>query len=388
MSSPHGYNQALEPLLPIALFSAALLFLFYVLLGYPVLLWVAAKNEHPVRREPFEPSVSFIIAVHNGERYLARKLQSIAELDYPPHRIQIIVASDGSTDATAKIAREFAMHHVQVLALPRGGKSKALTAAMQQATGEILVFSDVRQLLAPDSLRRLMENFADPKVGVASAELVIRSGNREQANVGLYWKYEFWLRLQLSRIDSIFGATGAYYGMRRSLSVPIPPHILLDDMYLPLAAFFQGYRLIVDPRARMFDEPTNLQTEFRRKVRTLAGNYQILAAYPHLLTFRNRMLLHFLSYKFARLLLPFALLTIFVASFSFPRPWNLLLLASQSLFYGAALGDHWIPDRWPLKKLTSPIRTFSTLMAATLLAPVALWVPQEKLWRPTTASRG
>ncbi|MDQ6759067.1 MAG: glycosyltransferase family 2 protein [Acidobacteriota bacterium] len=327
--------------------------------------------------------MSIIVAVHNGERFIHQKLRSILALDYPREKMEIIVASDGSTDKTDALIQTFSAEGVRLLPLPRGGKCSALNSAIVQASHEILVFTDVRQLLAPDSLAFLVENFADPKVGAVSAELVILRGNtREEADVGLYWRYELWIRLRLSEIDSIFGATGAYYALRRELAVPLPANALLDDMYLPLAAFFRGRRLIVDRRARMFDLPTGLHAEFQRKVRTLAGNYQILKAYPALLGPRNRMWFHFVSYKFGRLVLPFALLWILVCGFGLPKPWRTIAVAAQACFYFAALVDWCIPAN-PLRKITSPIRTFVTLMAATLCALSVVFVPSSNLWKTT-----
>jgi cellulose synthase/poly-beta-1,6-N-acetylglucosamine synthase-like glycosyltransferase len=270
-----------------------------------------------------------------------------------------------------------------LLRVPAGGKSAALNAGIAASSNEILVLTDVRQKLARDSLALLMRNFADPEVGAASAELVIQKGATEaEVQTGLYWKYEFAIRVKLSAIDSIFGATGAYYGLRRELAVPIPRDALLDDMYLPLAAFFRGYRLIVDPRARMFDHPTGLKSEFRRKVRTLAGNYQIMRWYPDILTRRNRMLFHFVSYKLARLVLPFAMLGVLFASFGLPAPAGRIMIATQLLFYGLALADLVVPEG-KLKKLTSPIATFVTLMAAAFCAVSVFVVPSARLWNPT-----
>ncbi|MCC6340910.1 MAG: glycosyltransferase family 2 protein [Bryobacterales bacterium] len=376
-------------LISITTFSAALCFLFYVLFGYPLLLGWMARRPRPVRRGPFEPTVTLILAVHNGERFLEQKLRSILELDYPRDKVDIIVASDGSTDGTTAIASSFSRSGVHLLTLPRGGKPLALNAAIGEARGEILVFTDVRQLLAPNSLKLLLENFADPTVGGASGELVIRDGKTaEEADVGLYWRYEFWIRTRLSRIDSIFGATGAYYALRRRLAVPIPPRILLDDVYLPMAGFLQGYRLIVDRRARAFDSPASLRGEFRRKIRTLAGNYQILLSCPWILSRKNRMLFHYVSYKLARLLLPFALLGAAVSSVWLPAPWAAPALAAQVAFYAVAIADPLVPSGFPLKRVSSPIRTFVTLMIAALLALSVFFVPPEKLWRPGEAPKG
>ena len=363
------------------------LFILYVIFGYPALLGaLARRGAKPVRRSPCQPPVSVIIAVYNGERFIESKLQSVLGLNYPAEKIEIIVASDGSTDRTEEIAARFAARGVRLLRLEHAGKPSALNAAISQAQGQILVLTDVRQTLAPDSLALLMEDFADPSVGAASGELVITKGaTREEAGVGLYWRYEIWIRLRLSELDSIFGATGAYYAIRRELAVPIPANMLLDDMYLPLAAFFRGYRLIVDSRARMFDYPTALESEFWRKVRTLAGNYQILRAYPQLLGPRNRMWLHFVSYKFARLLLPFAFLAEAALSFGLPGPWSGVAIACQAAFYGGALADRWMPEQSLLKRLTSPIRAFVTLMGAGLCAISVLALPSSRLWRPHTA---
>src|SRR5207302_6306163 len=139
-------------------------------------------------------------------------------LKYPAHLVDIIVVLDGSTDNSRSIAESFVDRcSLQVIALPRGGKATALNAAIAKAAGEILFFTDVRQALDPESLSNLVSCFSDPEIGVVSGELIIRdSGGIEEASVGLYWKYEKWIRKLLSGIDSIPGATGCIYAMRRS----------------------------------------------------------------------------------------------------------------------------------------------------------------------------
>ncbi len=371
----------------IVLFTLGIAFVLYILFGYPVLLYIlASRNGKPVRREPSIKRLSLLIAVHNGERFAEDKLRSIFELNYPASEMEVILACDGCTDATEEIARRVGGNRVRILPLPHGGKAVALTEAMKVASGEIFVFTDIRQKLDPDCLRYLMESFADPEVGVVSAKLVILDGtSRGEQDVGMYWRYEFWLRTQLSRLDSFFGATGACYAMRRELTVPIPAGILLDDMYEPLAAFFRGYRLIADDRARIYDYPTNPEAEFHRKVRTLAGNYEIIAAYPGLLGPRNRLWFHYISYKFGRLLLPVAVLLIAVASFGLPAPWREAAVGGQSLMYALALADPLLPDGSLFKRVTSILRTFFVLMIATIVASRILFQGSGKdLWKPTT----
>ena len=371
------------------IFVAACLILAYVMVGYPVLLRIVSKwSAKPVRREAIEPSVTAIIAVYNGEQYLEAKLRSILEANYPPEKLDILVVSDGSTDRTEDIAKEFAVAGVQLLVVPRGGKPAALNAAIPKSSGEILLLTDVRQKLAADSIRMLMARFADPQVGVVSGELLIRGGtSAEEAQIGLYWRFESWIRDRLSSIDSMFGATGPFYAMRRELAVPIPPDTLLDDVYLPLAAFFRGYRLVMESGAVAYDYPTSIDTEFRRKVRTLAGNYQILMAYPKLLGFGNRMWWHFMSYKVGRLALPWALLAATGASLFLPDPWRPYEIGLQTVLYAGAVLDPYLPAKFPLRRITSPTRTFLVMMVAAVRGLAVFFVPARSLWKVTSASR-
>jgi len=364
-------------------------FCIYTVAGYPLLLaLLARRHRHPVVRSARRARVSVILPVYNGERWIGPKLESILDLDYPLELMEILVVSDGSTDATESIAGEFSKRaNVHVLRMPRRGKAAALNLALDRAQGEILFFTDVRQLLDRDSLRHLVECFADSTVGVASGELVIREGEGiEEASVGLYWKYEKWIRKQLSSVDSVLGATGCIYAMRRDLAVRLPEGTLVDDMYLPLAAFFRGYRVILEDAAKAYDYPTRLASEFRRKVRTLAGVYQVIGQYPALLGPSNRMWIHFFSHKLARLLMPFAMIAAAVTGYCLPGPWNRYAIAAQGLFYLLALADSWLPGDGLLKRLTSAVRIFTVLMAASLCAVSILFLPSRILWKETRVS--
>jgi len=369
----------------LALFFASAAFILYVAIGYPLVLGALAKvHARPIRKDGQPKTVSVIIAVHNGARFIRDKLDSVLALDYPPELMDILIVSDESTDQTDDIVREYAPRGVQLMRVPKGGKPAALNAAIPRVTGEILFLTDVRQTLEPASLRRLVACFGDPEVGVTSGELLIREGESQDASdVGLYWRYESWIRNRLSRIDSMFGSTGPFYTMRRELAVEMPPDILLDDMYLPMAAFFRGYRLVVEDSARAYDYPTTRDTEFRRKVRTLAGNYQMIRLFPRLLGPRNRMCFHYLSYKVGRLLMPYALLVLALASFFLPAPWALIAVCAQALFYLLAAADPLVPQGFALKRLTSPVNTFVTMMIAAVRAVSVFFVPPRSLWKVT-----
>lgn len=367
------------------IFFAAAAFILYTLFLYPLLVHLlAARRPRPTRKEFLPRTVSVLLPVWNGEQYLARKLDSLLSLDYPQELIDILVISDGSTDGTAAIARSYASRGVRLIEQPRGGKALCLNAGLAHATGEILFLTDVRQPIDPGSLRALVECFADPTVGAVSGELIIRDGQTlEEASAGLYWKYEKWLRKRLAVIDSVLGATGCIYAMRRELAAPLPAGCLLDDMYLPLLAFHAGYRVGFEERARAYDEPAAMNSEFRRKVRTLAGNYQLMGFLPWLLTPSNRLLLHYLSHKVARLVLPFALLALLGSAWMLPYPWKWICGGGQVLFYGIAVTDRWLPDGSPWKRLTSPAWTFTVLMAASFWAASILFRPKADFWGRT-----
>jgi len=171
--------------------------------------------------------------------------------------------------------------------------------------------------------------------------------------------------------------------LRRSLVRPLPPATLVDDAYLPLGAILQGYRFVFERQAIAYDYPTALDTEFQRKVRTLAGLYQLVGDFPRLLNVFDLTGFQFFSYKLGRVLLPYAFLLIAVSSFWLPAPWAALVLAVQAFFYGLAAIDHWLPASSPVKRLSSVCRTFTVLLAAALCAASILFVPADRLWKQT-----
>lgn len=383
---------AIRPMQALSLF--AFLFCFalivYVLFGYPLLLGrIARHHNHPVHKDDRERSVSVLLAVRNGEEFIRQKLQSLLAIDYPRELVQILVISDGSDDRTDEIVREFADKGVRLLRVPRGGKSAALNAGLTYATGEILVFTDVRQKVDSHALHSLVADFGDPSVGAVSGELtIVNEQTAEEVDTGLYWKYELWLRETMSLIHSSFGCTGALYGIRHSLVENFPSGILLDDTYLPLTALFKGYRIIYEPTARMFDYPTTLDSEFRRKVRTQAGLYQLLKIMPELWSHGNPMRFHYLSGKFGRMIVPYCMIVMALATFGLPPGLRIYAATSQILFYLVAMLDPAIPAKFPLKQLSSAVRAFVVLMAASLVAVEIFFVPATSLWKETTVRHG
>ncbi len=229
--------------------------------------------------------------------------------------------------------------------LPPGGKALALNAGVAAARHDVLVFADARQTFAPDALRELVSALADPRVGGVSGELVLdcESASTDSAigdGVGAYWRYEKWLRRHESLVGSIVGSTGAIYALRRELWQPLPPDTILDDVLAPMRAVLSGARVVFEGSARAYDRVASAaSTEFQRKTRTLAGNYQILRLEPRLLVpFVNPVWIQFVSHKLGRLVVPYALCALLMSSAVLAtRHWAYAVaLAVQLAFYGLA----------------------------------------------------
>jgi cellulose synthase/poly-beta-1,6-N-acetylglucosamine synthase-like glycosyltransferase len=364
----------------------------YLVLIYPLVLARWRRFGPPIRKDlDFNTTVTVLLAVYNGQEFIAKKLDNLLDLDYPQDLLDILVVSDGSTDATESIVSSYAERGVRLARVPHRGKAAALNAAMGHATGGILFFVDVRQTLDRDALRQLVANFADPTVGAVTGELRYVHSNRvgEAADIDVYWRYELWARQQQSRIDSIFTTTGCIYAMRRSLVEPIPPDTLCDDAMIPLRSFLKGYRVICDLSAVALDYGEVSGGEFRRKLRTLAGMWQVWARLPRLFTSANRMRFHFLSHKFGRLILPWMVLAGLVAIVLLPIGLaRSTLIAIALAVLALALIDPLLPRSFLLRRISSPARSFVVLNAAALLSLMVFFVSPDRLWKPTRVSLG
>jgi cellulose synthase/poly-beta-1,6-N-acetylglucosamine synthase-like glycosyltransferase len=326
----------------------------YTYLGYPILITLLARVQPapPVRKAPQTPAVSVVIAVHNEEDTIERKLGNCLALDYPADRLEVVVASDGSDDRTNLIVASYPAGRVRLVEAPRGGKAQALNAGVAAATGDVLVMTDAREEVESRALRELVANLADPAVGAVSGELHIRGFEEAEGGegVGLYWRYEKAIRRAESLYDSTVGVTGALYAVRRELFLPLDPRTVLDDVAVPMQVVLAGYRVVFDSAARVFDRVADTpRREYGRKTRTLAGNYQLVSLMPELLEpARNRLFFQLMSHKLARLAVPWCLLVLYAGSALLAREGRVLYLAAfaaQSVFYLlAVLG--WLRSRF------------------------------------------
>src|SRR5882762_4941268 len=262
------------------LFWSSLLLISFAYAGYPICLYLRARFwPRPIRRANIFPRVTIVLAVHNEEKNLPGKLRNLAALDYPADRLEVTVISDGSTDETNSILAAWKYANRRTVILTNHcGKATALNHGVADAKGEIIVFTDARQTIASDALKNLVANFGDPSVGCVSGELIIEE-HRSSAfagGVGLYWRLEKKIRSWEGLTGSVVGATGAFYAVRKHLLLPLPQETILDDILIPFQVVRQGQRVVFDPRAIAWDylQP-GPKLEFRRKVRTLIGNYQL-----------------------------------------------------------------------------------------------------------------
>jgi glycosyltransferase involved in cell wall biosynthesis len=330
------------------LFWIAAGFVVYVYLGYALILWcLQALAPFSRRNQPLQPTVSLLVAAYNEAAVIEGKIRNSLALDYPPDKLEIVIASDGSSDATAEIVRSFLKDagrgQVRLLDFKNNrGKMAALNEAIPQLCGEIVAFSDASSMLAPDSIRILVQHFADPRIGAASG--VYRLLKKDQANLGaqedIYWRYETFLKLQEAKLGAFTGAHGSLYAIRREL-YPFPSAATInDDFTIPMRILQRNYRVAYEPAAVAHEEAHEMEG-FSRRVRIATGNVEQLRELKGLVwPPRPFVLFCLLSHKTGRLLVPVAMLVALAANIVLrgKAPYGWLLLG-QALFYGlAALG--------------------------------------------------
>jgi cellulose synthase/poly-beta-1,6-N-acetylglucosamine synthase-like glycosyltransferase len=370
--------------------------IFYTYAGYPAIMWLlACIRPRRWTADSILPSVSIVLAVHDGAALIERKIDHLLQLDYPKIE-EIIIVSDGSGDGTADIlARQTHSRLTSIIIGEHCGKAVAVNASMAKAKADIILFVDIRPEIAPGAIELLVSNFADPTVGCVAGELILRNDNHDPACsvVGsVYWRYEKWIRTNESISGSPVGVYGGFYAIRRELAVPQPAGMILDDMFEPLSIIRKGYRSVIDSRACVYDTwPRKIEDEFHRKVRTLAGNFQLFHLAPWTLTPQNPAIFRLVSHKGMRLVVPYLLAFLLLSS---------LALTSSSFFYAAIavfqivgwmLALAALRFKFPdlLRQLAAPASAFVMMQAAAvvglyqfLFTPDPLW----KIWVPKTNS--
>jgi cellulose synthase/poly-beta-1,6-N-acetylglucosamine synthase-like glycosyltransferase len=376
-------------------FWVALALLAYVYVGYPLLAWArAVVHAASVSRIPSEPIVTVVVVAHNEAQRIERRIENLLSLDYPRHKLEIVIASDGSTDETVSRAKYFEAFGVRVLTFDsRRGKAAVLNDVVPSARGEIVVLADARQRFDGGTLRALAADFGDARVGAVSGELVIRSrandsGSTIAAGASFYWRYETFIRRNESRANSTVGATGAVYAIRRELFERMPDDTLLDDVLIPMKIISRGYRVIFEPGARAYDlAVASPRQEFVRKVRTIAGMFQLFARERWLFNpLRNSVWFETLSHKGLRLLTPLLHVVILIANVGLVSiPVYRWLFAAQVGFYAAAAMAHLLGQRRAVLLMRVPY-TMCLLVWATVVGFVYfVTCRQQVTWERVTA---
>lgn len=368
----------------------------YSYLVYPVVVLLASRLFGRTPAPPRDaglPTVALVIAAHNEAQVLRDRIRSALDTDYPPDRFRVVIASDGSDDATPRICAEFGARIQPLLFPARRGKATTIQDAVARTSAEIIILSDANTFLDSDAVRLLVRWFADPTVGVVCGRLVLTDPATGLNADGLYWRYETCLKAWEARLGALLGANGAIYAIRRDLLGPIPSNTIVDDFVIPLAATLRtGCRLVYEPRAVAREESApDLRAEFGRRVRIGIGGWRSLSVLSPLLSpAHGWTALAFWSHKILRWACPLMLLGALAASVALAaRPFFAALALAQVLFHAACFFGAVGPTRGALR-----LGGMFFAMNAALLIAFARWVgggvrgrgAQDGTWRRTARS--
>ncbi len=341
------------------LFWGSVLAVLYTYFGYPLILLIISRytrRDTSLAQRAYTPSVTLIITAHNEAARIENKLQNTLELEYPPESMEIIVASDASTDGTDETVRQYAQRGIRLVRSPRrAGKEFAQKCAIQEARGDVIVFSDVATILDRHAIRTIVSNFSDPKVGCVSSEDRFIDETGRVSGEGAYVRYEMWLRSLETKVHSLVGLSGSFFAARRLLCLDWPADIPSDFNTL-LNAIRHGYRGVNDPKS--IGTYTNIKDEtreFQRKVRTITRGISALMHDPSLMNPLRYGIFSWqiISHKLMRWLVPLFLVVTLVMNviLALQRRWYVLILSVQSAFYGLALSGSRHADRSLLLKI-------------------------------------
>ncbi len=353
----------------------------YTYVGYSlVVLSLALFVRHPIHSRDIEPRVTYLITAYNEEKSIRAKIEQVFSLDYPQDKLEILVASDGSTDTTESIVREFADRGVRVLRVDgRVGKTETQNQAVRVATGEIIIFSDATTFYENAAIRKIVRNYADPAVGAVSGRYEYRNPTGAAIGAGsiLFWKYENLIKTMQTRIKTISGCCGCIYSVRRDLYEPLPADII-SDLVEPLKILEKGYRIVFEPQAIAFEETTEKTAEeFSMRVRVVTRGMRGMLYMRKLFNpFRYGFVsFQLFSHKVLRWWVPIFLVILLAANFLLlgRSLFYKVTFVLQSSFYLAALFGFFLERaNRAFKPFTVPLY-FVTVNAAAVVAMVRVW---------------
>jgi cellulose synthase/poly-beta-1,6-N-acetylglucosamine synthase-like glycosyltransferase len=323
----------------------------YTYFGYPVILFVCyaivqlhsdilfliGRQERRISRVSASetPGVTFVIPAYNEEANLRAKLINLRQTAYPVEKFQVIFVSDGSTDGTNELLQSFSDPFVEAVFLSeRSGKPSALNCGVARAKHDVLVFSDVSTLFAPDAVSNLIRHFCDPMIGGVCGSVQLLGSLESEQTEGTYWRFERVLRLMESRLGATVNASGAIYALRKKCFAPLLASDLIDDFMIPMNARKFGYKVIEDPEAVATEfSAETVRGEFTRRARLAVGSFRALQRIE-LASLRGFTGFAFVSHKLLRWLLPFFLVTLLASNlFLLGRPFYRAAFVVQVVFY-------------------------------------------------------
>jgi cellulose synthase/poly-beta-1,6-N-acetylglucosamine synthase-like glycosyltransferase len=378
-----------------ACFWACVCLVGYVYFGYPVVVWILSRlfgrpAQPPVPEPNAElPRLSLLIAAHNEEAVIEARIRNALELDYPPEKLEIVIASDGSSDRTNEIVRRYAKREVRLLEYTtRRGKAAVLNRAFTELTGDVIMLSDANTNTSAEAARNLIRWFQDPEVGVVCGRLLLTDAKTGRNVDGLYWRYETFLKKCEGRLGALLGVNGAIYAIRRHLYSPVPEGTIVDDLVIPLRCRLQsGCALIFDPTAVAREETApDVRSEFHRRSRLGAGGFQCLGSLWPLLNPRHGWIAFtLLSHKIFRWVCPFAMIGLLLANLALlSEAFFRWTLAAQILFYAFAGLASYLPGQSRPVRL-GRLATMFVGMNAALFVGFWRWLAgrQKGAWKRT-----
>lgn len=356
-------------------FWITLFLIFYTYFGYSIsLILLSAVFKRDLVKKNIEPKVTFLITAYNEEKDIARKLENTLSLDYPREKLELLVASDGSTDRTDEIVRSFAGRGVKLLRVEgRVGKTQTQNRAVEAATGEVIIFSDATTRYDGQAIRKIVQNYADGSVGAVSGRYEYYNPTGAAIGTGniLFWKYENFIKRCQTSIKTISGCCGCIYSVRRALYVPLPPDII-SDLVEPLKILEKGYRIVFEPEAVAFEETTEKASEeFYMRIRVITRGMRGLLYMKSLFNpFRYGFVsFQLFSHKLLRWLMPVFMILLFASNlFLTGAVFYDVFLALQILFY-LSVALAWAGEKANIKyKFLSIPLYFFTVNAASLIS--------------------
>jgi len=351
--------------------------ILYTYFGYPIFVYLLSLFiNNKVKKKNIEPKVTLLITAHNEEKKIRKKLENTLELDYPKDKLEVIVASDGSNDMTDKIVQEFRDKRVILFKTGnRVGKTEAQNKAVQIATGDIIIFSDADSMYDKSAIRRIVQNFYDTKVGVVSGrcEYVDPNGAPVGLATKVYWKYEIFIKGRQTKINTLTGATGCIYSVRKDLYTPLSKEII-SDLIEPLMVLQKGYRIVFEPEAIAYEKAAEkVREELKMRIRVISRAMNGFISVKNLFNpFRYPFVaFQLVSHKVLRWLMPLLILALFIVNIPLlgKRFYNWIFII-QVVFYSLAFIG------WRLDLANKKIKVFALPLyfcTVNLASLVSLW---------------